>query len=67
MFHFRPGAAPGARQKQLAARLRTNQAHISRAEHGENMTLGRLEQFAEAFGQRAVVSFKPLGKTSIPA
>lgn len=52
-------------QEQLAKRIGTRQANISRAEKGSsNITVGTLSKIAEATGYELVISMKPIGKAS---
>jgi ribosome-binding protein aMBF1 (putative translation factor) len=52
-------------QEQLAKRIGTRQANISRAEKGSsNITVGTLSKIAEATGYELVISMKPIGKVS---
>ena len=49
-------------QEQLASRIGTRQANISRAEKGNtNITIGTLLKIAEATGYQLSIDFKPVG------
>lgn len=52
-------------QEQLAKRIGTRQANISRVEKGSsNITVDTLSKIAEATGYELVISMKPIGKVS---
>lgn len=55
-------------QEQLAKRIGTKQANISRAEKGSsNITVGTLSKIAEATGYELIISVKPATKKTVAA